>query len=87
MFAKTFIKKDTIIGEYTGLIWVDPDIKKFAWLYNTKILNFNVDSMKYGNLLRFANDLDEHNLEVKMIPYKNRWHIIYKTIEDIEVGE
>ncbi len=43
--------------------------------------------MKYGNLLRFANDLDEHNLEVKMIPYKNRWHIIYKTIEDIEVGE
>ena len=33
------------------------------------------------------NSLESHNTEQIVVPYKNRWHVFYRTTVDIKEGE
>ena len=31
-------------------------------------------------MLRFVNDLGHHNVKAIIIPFKNKWHVLYKAL-------
>ena len=37
-----------------------------------------------GNLLRFVNDYEVHNVEPLILPFKNKWRVYYKSNDYIE---
>ena len=64
LFAKNFIVKDTILGEYAGMIGLGDGILDYAWnypsLYNGQKLY--IDGNHYGNCYKYINDLMDHNV-------------------------
>ncbi len=62
------------MGEYTGYIVKKPKINSYCWEYYSSFKNYekiSIDSTDGGTLLRFVNDLENHNAEVLYIPVKN----------------
>ena len=39
----------------------------------------SIDSREEGNLLRFVNDLENHNVKVNYVPHNNKWRVFYTT--------
>ena len=66
VFAKTKINKNRIIGEYTGVLKQTPDDSTYSWRYKSIVPGIrgtlSIDSKKEGNLLRFVNDYQKHNV-------------------------
>ena len=62
VYAKEFIKANSIIGEYTGVITDDSDDYTYCWTYKSDFKQYKnglcIDSKYKGNILRFVNDLD-----------------------------
>jgi len=87
VFAHKKIKKNTIIGKYTGYIRIKGEHSAYSWAYYFKNTHISLDGRYGGNLLRFVNDIPPYNLDTKYIPLDNRWHILYVTNRVIEKGE
>ena len=60
------------------------NIRVINYLYKIiLIVKLFTTAYKEGNLLRFINDYEEHNVRAVYIPYKNKWNVYYKAIKDI----
>lgn len=79
----------TLIGEYTGELTLT-DNTDYVWTYPVDIIEsedeeftFGLDAKNKGNTMRFVNSAPAHacNVEVRYVPYKNLWHVLYVTDE------
>lgn len=81
------------IGEYVGILTNSTISTDYQWVYPTAIQDEDgdwvplaVDSRAVGNMLRFANHHDSPNCDVRIIPYKNAWHVMYVANQFIPKG-
>ena len=61
-------------------------MSNYAWDYLSSFEGYEkliLDSQSSGNLLRFVNDLDDHNVGVFQVPMGNLWNIFYICTKDI----
>jgi len=88
VFAKAEIMKNTILGEYTGVIELNPEDTNYAWSYKSYFKelgrNITINSKEEGNLLRFVNDYSTHNIKVLYVPLNNIWRIYYISTANIK---
>ena len=52
----------------------NPANKSYAWIYLSSFENYEeiyIDGREEGNLLRFINDLKDHNVKSYYVPHKN----------------
>ena len=90
LFTKNFIKKETILGECTGLVGKGYDGYNYAWRYPSlyKKKKLYIDAYHFGNCFRFVNDLMDYNLEVVyLIKSDNTWGVFYYSTRNIYEGE
>ncbi len=62
------------MGEYTGYILKSPIRKAYCWKYYSSFKNYeniSIDAIEGGSLLRFVNDLEDHNVNAIVVPYNN----------------
>jgi len=96
VFAKKNIKKDAMVGEYTGILRnysIKPD-SKYAFAYPTiqigeiKYDDLVVDANEAGNITRFINHSIEHKNVEHTIVYDNKGrHIVFYASRNIKAGE
>ena len=74
----------TIIGEYTGYV-KEYSNQDYSWAYKSTIngKQLVIDSLKGGNLLRFVNDLDNHNVIELYLPVNNIWRLFFISSKEI----
>ncbi|KAI8895432.1 hypothetical protein BC833DRAFT_601349 [Globomyces pollinis-pini] len=98
IFAKQDLVKDTILGSYTGKVNFGFGNADYVWAIPTKLIpvdpsqgkeiELGIDSSQAGNYLRFINHHDTgFNCKAILVPFDNRWYILYVTIRDIQKGE
>ena len=93
LFARKFIAKDEIVGLYTGYVSRDGIDTDYMWTYETHYADphnydLGVDSLTMGNYMRFVNHAGKDlNTRVEMVPYKNRWWVLYVADSDIFPGQ
>lgn len=90
VFAAHDIKKDDLIGEYSGVlreIHSGPDNLDYAWYYTIDGLNGKklvIDGKYQGNELRFINHAkDPNTVRIDVLDSDNVFHIAYKADQDI----
>ncbi|HXW53485.1 MAG TPA: SET domain-containing protein-lysine N-methyltransferase [Myxococcota bacterium] len=92
VFANSDIKKEALIGEYTGVIELKSNVKNttWAWSYPSDIYKeelhipaISVDSRLSGNGMRFVNHSDDPNCEMRRIFLDGYVHSLYVAIKDI----
>ena len=74
VFAKVDLEANVILGEYTGYISKDPKRKAYCWTYSSSFENYekiSIDAVNGSTMLRFVNDLEDHNLTVLNVPIRN----------------
>jgi hypothetical protein len=62
------------LGEYTGYIIKDPKRKAYCWGYYSSFKNYenlSIDARDGSTLLRFVNDLEDHNVKTIYVPHNN----------------
>lgn len=96
VFARKNIKKDSLIGEYTGIVrshTVNPD-SKYAFAYPTMVIegkendDLVIDAADSGNVTRFVNHSTTHkNVENSFFYDDSGRHVIFYAGRDIKAGE
>ena len=69
-----------IIGEYTGVIMKYGSSMNYSWMYPSSLPgyeNLQINGNNAGNLLRFVNDLENHNCYIAYVPDDNKWKLFY----------
>ncbi len=77
------------MGEYTGVIEEVGGDSTYSWSYPTKFGNTTlmINGIKFGNHLRFVNDLEEHNLKSVYSYFNGKYGVYYVTTRNIKKGE
>lgn len=94
VFAREAIPAWTYIGEYTGIlrrrqaIWMDENDYCFRYpIPFFSLRYFTIDSGQQGNFTRFINHSDNPNVEAIGAFQDGLFHIVIRTIRDIQPGE
>ncbi len=101
LYTSCPIKAGAFIGEYTGV--VRPIRNRsghvleyggfstdYAWGYPAGLsedFQYEMDALKEGNELRFANHSFEPNCAVDHFPWENRWVIFFRSLRDMGEGD
>jgi SET domain-containing protein len=86
VFAKQFIKSDTIIGEICGKIEPVNDDSLYTWTYKTSFKGYSklgINGRYYGNILKYVNDNNIHNVTPIYSVRENVWIVLYVALKDI----
>jgi hypothetical protein len=87
LFAKKPLPKGLVLGSLTGEIVQSSSFSpwSFSYTHSSDRSKYKINSDKGGNYLRFINhDLKNSNCEAHRVPFKNRWHILMITLEELE---
>lgn len=94
VFALSPIPAWSFLGEYTGIlrprqhIWLDENDYCFRYPIQKHWLRyFTIDSLACGNITRFINHSDHPNAEAIGVFYDGLFHIIIRSIRDIQPQE
>lgn len=94
VFARETIPAWSYIGEYTGVlrrrqaIWMDENDYCFRYPLRSRTWRyFTIDSGKQGNFTRFINHSDHPNVEAIGVFEGGLFHIVIRTLRQIEPGE
>lgn len=82
------------IGEYSGVVrrrgLRRRDVNDYCFVYPRFWVSwkpYTIDSEKQGNLTRFINHSSDPNVETVGVFYEGLFHIILRTIQDVQAGE
>lgn len=94
LFARLPIKKDQIVGEYTGLVRsrgrLRPNTNDFCMHYPTGFWHrhvYMIDAEKEGNYSRFINHSEKPALVPQYALFNGVLHVLFQAIRDIPAGE
>ena len=91
LFANRLIKKDEVVGLFTGFISSGGINTDYMWEYPSAHLTgenmYGIDALSMGNYLRFVNhDRQKQNVRIEMFPHRNRWWLLYVADKEILAG-
>ena len=101
VFADRQLKKDTFIGEYTGVIQKAEEEagreldaggfeSDYSWYYLEELEEaptLEINGRFEGNELRYVNHGDEPNVDVEHVLIDGHWVLFFKAARDIQADE
>lgn len=94
LFATESIPKNTFLGEYTGVMCIDPSEEghsEYKWEVKHEHFTLHVDASTGGNELAFVNDYHKigpsPNVEPCFISYQGVHYFGFQTIESLKPDE
>lgn len=74
VFAKKPLEKDEVVGFFSAEIVEKYQDLKYSWTYPSKVTGtteLHINAQEAGNLMKYVNDVSNHNIRPKYFFYNN----------------